>query len=85
MSTAEWAILITTVSFVLTSFLVLLAKELVLIITAIGLGSVFLAIIFFIFDAPFAGAFELSVGAGLISILFIIATSVTDSAVDEID
>lgn len=85
MSTAEWAILIMTVSFVLTSFLVLLAKELVLIITAIGLGSVFLAIIFFIFDAPFAGAFELSVGAGLISILFIIATSVTDSAVDEID
>ncbi len=85
MSTAEWAILILTASFVLTSFLVLFVKDLVFIITAIGLGSVFLAIIFFIFDAPFAGAFELSVGAGLISILFIIATSVTDRAVDEID
>lgn len=85
MSTAEWSILILTVSFVLSSFLVLLSKELILIISAIGFGSVFLAIIFFIFDAPFAGAFELSVGAGLISVLFIIATSVTDRAVDEID
>lgn len=85
MSTAEWSILILTVSFVLSSFLVLLAKELIIIISAIGLGSVFLAIIFFIFEAPFAGAFELSVGAGLISVLFIIATSVTDRTVDEID
>ena len=56
-----------------------------MIISAIGLGSVFLAVIFFIFDAPFAGAFELSVGAGLISVLFIIATSIADSAVDEVD
>jgi NADH:ubiquinone oxidoreductase subunit 6 (subunit J) len=46
---------------------------------------VILSIIFFLFDAPFAGAFELSVGAGLISILLIIANSVTDSAVDEVD
>jgi NADH:ubiquinone oxidoreductase subunit 6 (subunit J) len=46
---------------------------------------VFLAVIFFIFNAPFAGAFELSVGAGLISVLFVIATSIADSAVDEVD
>jgi NADH:ubiquinone oxidoreductase subunit 6 (subunit J) len=49
------------------------------------LGSVVLSIIFFGFGAPFAGAFELSVGAGLISVLFIIANSVTDSAVDEVN
>lgn len=42
-------------------------------------------VIFFLFGAPFAGAFELSVGAGLISVLFIIATSVADSAVDEVE
>lgn len=85
MSAGTWYILILSVSFVLTSICVLVARKLVTIISALGLGSVFLAIMFFIFGAPFAGAFELSVGAGLMSVLFIIATSVTDSAVDEID
>jgi uncharacterized MnhB-related membrane protein len=84
-SPAEVFILVLMVCFILTSILVLLAKKLVVVISAIGLGSVFLAVIFFIFDAPFAGAFELSVGAGLISVLFIIATSVSNRAVDEID
>jgi len=85
MTLTEWIFVILLLGFLLTSFLVLLAKNLFVIITSIGLGSVLLSIIFFLFDAPFAGAFELSVGAGLISILFIIANSVTDSAVDEID
>jgi uncharacterized MnhB-related membrane protein len=80
-----WSILLLTICFLLTSILVLIARRLIVIISAIGLGSVFLAVIFFIFDAPFAGAFELSVGAGLISVLFIIATSIADSAVDEVD
>lgn len=85
MSPGTWTILILSVSFVLTSICVLVARKLVAIISALGLGSVFLSIMFFVFGAPFAGAFELSVGAGLMSVLFIIATSVTDSAVDEID
>jgi uncharacterized MnhB-related membrane protein len=85
MSLSEWIIVILLLGFLLTSVLVLLAKNLIVIITSIGLGSVILSIIFFLFDAPFAGAFELSVGAGLISILLIIANSVTDSAVDEVD
>ncbi|MEA3327972.1 MAG: hypothetical protein U9R53_11830 [Chloroflexota bacterium] len=81
----EWAILLLTLSFVLTSFLVLFARNLVVVISAIGIGSVILSVLFFIFGAPFAGAFELSVGAGLISVLFIIATSVTDRVADEIE
>ncbi len=85
MTPMVWAILILAIGFVLTSILVLVAKNLVAIISAIGLGSVILAVIFFIFDAPFAGAIELSVGAGLISVLFIIATSVTDRAADEVE
>jgi len=85
MSLSEWIIVILLLGFLLTSVLVLLAKNLIVIITSIGLGSVILSIIFFLIDAPFAGAFELSVGAGLISILLIIANSVTDSAVDEVD
>ena len=85
MTAFEWIIVVLLSGFVLTSILVLLARNLIIIISAIGLGSVVLSIIFFALDAPFAGAFELSVGAGLISVLFIIANSVTDSAVDEVN
>jgi NADH:ubiquinone oxidoreductase subunit 6 (subunit J) len=66
-----------SVGLVASSLVVLLAKRLIVMITALGLGSLLLSIVFFLFDAPFAGAFEVSVGAGLISVLFIIATSLT--------
>lgn len=85
MTPIGWAVLILAIGFLVTSILVLVTRNLVAIITAIGLGSVILAVIFFILGAPFAGAIELSVGAGLISVLFIIATSVTDRAADEIE
>lgn len=85
MTLIEWIFVALLLGFVLTSMIVLFARSLIVIITAIGLGSVVLSIIFFLFGAPFAGAFELSVGAGLISVLFIIANSVTDSAVDEVN
>lgn len=44
-------------------------------VVSLGLGSALLAIIFFRLQAPFAAGFELSVGAGLISLLFIMAIS----------
>ena len=56
-----------------------LAKNLLWAAIALGTGSVALAILFFLFGAPYAGGFELSVGAGLISVLFIIAISLTES------
>ena len=46
---------------------------------ALGVGSAALATLFFLLNAPYAGGFELSVGAGLISVLFIIAISLTES------
>jgi len=46
---------------------------------AVGASSLALAALFFLLDAPYAGAFELSVGAGLISVLFIVAISLTES------
>ena len=46
---------------------------------ALGMGSVALATLFFLFNAPYAGGFELSVGAGLISVLFLIAISLTET------
>ncbi|MFW5713724.1 MAG: hypothetical protein ACOCYU_03555 [Brevefilum sp.] len=85
MTLAAWFILILSIAFVLTSIIVLTARKLIVIISAIGIGSMLLAILFFIFETPFAGAFELSVGAGLISVLFIVATSITDKSLDEVD
>jgi len=82
---AAWFVFILSITFVLTSIIVLSARKLIVIISAIGIGSVLLAVLFFIYGAPFAGAFELSVGAGLISVLFIIATSVTEQPEDQVD
>lgn len=85
MTLTAWFVLILSIAFVMTSVIVLVARKLIVIIITLGIGSALLAILFFIFGAPFAGAFELSVGAGLISVLFIIATSITDQPVDEVD
>ena len=56
-----------------------LAKSLIRSAVALGLGSAALALLLFALDAPYAGGFELSVGAGLISVLFIVAISLTES------
>jgi len=58
---------------------VVLCRNLLRAAVALGMGSTALATIFFLLDAPYAGGFELSVGAGLISVLFIIAISLTES------
>lgn len=75
-----------TVSFMLLSVVVIagaafavLRRNLIQAAVALGLGSAALAMLFFMLDAPYAGGFELSVGAGLISVLFIVAISLTES------
>ncbi|MBN1641346.1 MAG: NADH-quinone oxidoreductase subunit J [Anaerolineae bacterium] len=55
------------------------ARTLIRAAVALGVGSVALAMLFFLLGAPYAGGFELSVGAGLISVLFIVAISLTES------
>lgn len=57
----------------------LLSKSLIRSAAALGLGSVALAMLYFALDAPYAAGFELSVGAGLMSVLFIVAISLTRS------
>jgi NADH-quinone oxidoreductase subunit J len=56
-----------------------LAKSLLVAAVSLGLGSVAMATLFFAMQANYAGGFELSVGAGLISVLFIVAISLTES------
>ena len=56
-----------------------LSKSLIRAAVALGAGSAALGMLFFLLGAPYAGGFELSVGAGLISVLFIVAISLTES------
>ena len=57
----------------------ILSENLLRAAIAMGVGGVSLAMLFFLLDAPYAAGFELSVGAGLISVLFILAISLTES------
>jgi len=50
-----------------------LLNNLVRCTVAYALASICLAAIFFLLDSPYASAFELTVGAGLISVLFLVA------------
>jgi NADH-quinone oxidoreductase subunit J len=57
----------------------ILSENLIRAAVAMAVGGVSLAMLFFLLNAPHAGGFELSVGAGLISVLFILAISLTES------
>ncbi len=61
----------------LGSLLAIRAKNLIVAASVLGLGSAALAMMLFMLDAPYAAGFELSVGAGLVSVLFIVAISLT--------
>lgn len=63
----------------------LLARSMVRSGVALGVGSAALAMLYFALGAPYAGGFELSVGAGLISVLFLVAISLTKSLGDRPD
>ena len=47
----------------------IISENLIRAAIAMGIGGVSLAMLFFMLDAPHAGGVELSVGAGLISVL----------------
>ncbi|MBN1812654.1 MAG: NADH-quinone oxidoreductase subunit J [Anaerolineae bacterium] len=68
-----------TVAILAAAATAVLSKNMLRAAVALGIGSVALATLFFLLGAPYAGGFELSVGAGLISVLFIIAISLTES------
>jgi len=48
-------------------------RDLVRAIASFAAGSAFVAASFFVLSAPFAGVLELTVGAGLIAVLFLVA------------
>jgi NADH:ubiquinone oxidoreductase subunit 6 (subunit J) len=52
-------------------------RDLIRAIAAFATGSVLIAAAFFVLQAPFAGVFELTVGAGLVAVLFLAAITLT--------
>ncbi len=70
---------------VLASALAVLAKDLIKAAIALAVSSLFLGLVFFRMKAAYAGVFEISVVAGLITVLFIltIALTRTDGEVKE--
>lgn len=55
----------------------IVSKNMIRAAVSLGMGSIALALLFFLLDSPFAAGFELSVGAGLTSILLVIVISLT--------
>jgi NADH-quinone oxidoreductase subunit J len=68
-----------TLAMAASAIVAMFSKALTRAVVALGISSAILATLFFLLDAPYAGAFELSVGAGLISVLFIIGLSLMRS------
>jgi uncharacterized MnhB-related membrane protein len=63
-----------------TAFLIIAIelKDLVKATIALGIGSALLASVFYILNAPYAAVFELSVAAGLVTILLLSAIGMID-------
>jgi NADH-quinone oxidoreductase subunit J len=67
------------IGLVIFSVLAILLKDLLRSAISLALASLVLGIIFFRMGAPYAGVFEISVVAGLVTVLFILAIALTKS------
>jgi NADH:ubiquinone oxidoreductase subunit 6 (subunit J) len=68
------------IGLVLFSVLAIFLKDLLRAAISLAVASLFLGIIFFRMNAPYAGVFEISVVAGLITVLFILTIALTNTA-----
>ena len=69
--------IILLVGLVLFAVLAILLKDLLRSAIALAVASLLLGIIFFRMNAPYAGVFEISVVAGLITVLFMLTIALT--------
>jgi NADH:ubiquinone oxidoreductase subunit 6 (subunit J) len=58
---------------IVMAVIAIIQKNLIRAIAAYAVCSICLAMLFFYLASPFAGALELTVGAGLVSVLFLVA------------
>jgi NADH-quinone oxidoreductase subunit J len=71
------------IGLVIFSVLAIVLKDLLKSAISLAVSSLLLGIIFFRMNAPYAGVFEISVVAGLITVLFILTIALTKSG-DEV-
>jgi NADH-quinone oxidoreductase subunit J len=76
-----WQIVLLT-GLVVFSVLAILSKDLLKAAISLAVASLLLGIIFFRMGAPYAGVFEISVVAGLITVLFILTIALTKAEGD---
>jgi NADH-quinone oxidoreductase subunit J len=69
--------LLLLIGLVVFSVLAVLIRDLLKSAISLAVASIFLAILFFRMSSPYVGVFELSVVAGLITVLFITAITMT--------
>jgi len=62
---------------VLLSVAAILVRDILKAAICLAVASLLLGILFFVLNAPYAGAFEISVVAGLITVLFIVTIALT--------
>jgi NADH-quinone oxidoreductase subunit J len=67
---------------VLFSAFAILARDLIKSAISLAVASLFLGVIFFRMGAPYAGVFEISVVAGLITVLFVLTIALTKAEGD---
>lgn len=63
---------------VISALCAIMLKDLLKAGVALGILSVILSVIFFRLNSPYAAVFELSICAGLITVLFVSAVSLTN-------
>jgi NADH-quinone oxidoreductase subunit J len=66
-------ILVLSLSTIVTAVTAVLERNLIRAVIAFAVSSVCLAALFFVLASPYAAALELTVGAGLVAVLFLVA------------
>jgi NADH:ubiquinone oxidoreductase subunit 6 (subunit J) len=72
MGPAEGAIVFSGTITIIAAIAAILLKNLIHAVIAFAVSSATLACLFFILASPYAGVFELTVGAGLVAVLFLV-------------
>jgi NADH:ubiquinone oxidoreductase subunit 6 (subunit J) len=66
-------ILMLSAATITTAVIAVLQRNLIRAVIAFAVSSICLAALFFVLASPYAGALELTVGAGLVAVLFLVA------------
>lgn len=69
---------------IVMAVIAIIQKNFIRAIAAYAISSICLAMLFFILASPFAGALELTVGAGLVSVLFLVVLILGGGVEDEV-